>query len=385
MPSISGIVWLAAKDTRRGFDRVAYGLLYFSRFLLTAVPAQGLLALLFLRRPVAPARVWVYCGLCATYVAAVLMIAPSWVPLRNALFFFSFLPPLLLMFSRGGEAARWVTSDRFVIFICAITVAEAILLNTRWGADVWFFRANHPHRNLIFGGWYQRPGGLTGVTSSTAFVILMAMILQDALTSSWKLFTVRHAFVVVALVVVASGTGFVMFGIYLVICLIKVDVRMRLAHLLSIPFVAIALGVLLYGAMGGIWGNQVNRFSFNYVGLIIDNKLEMLRAVGERTATVWLLGRQINDIPQLSAMNDFGYFALWDSMGLVGVALVMLAPALFISSWGKMKAATLFFFLAFVHYPALSSPPGAVLLASYLYRLYELEQPARATRLPAAA
>jgi hypothetical protein len=388
MPSISGFAWPAVKRTRRGFDAVAYTALYFSRFLLTMVPAQLLLVLLFLRRPSAPARVWVYCAVCIVYVAVVMAITPSAVPLRNAAFFLSFLPPLLLMFSRGSEPARWFTSDRFVIAMCLLTLAETVLVNTSYGADVWFFRASHPHRNLIFGEtpWYQRPSGYASVTSSTAFVLLMSMLLKDGDRGDWKLLSWRHSLVALTLVPLFSGTGFVMFGIYLAIWMIPVGIRMRRAHLFSIPFVAIALGALLYGANGGVWSDQLNKFSFHYVGLIVDNKMNMLRDVRERSLLVWLFGRQVNSPPQMSTMNDFGYFALWDSMGSLGVILVMSAPALFIASWRKMKAATLFYFLSFVHYPALCSPPGAVLLALYIHRLYELRRPrTHAMPLKAAA
>lgn len=391
MPSMSTSASPAVNARSNRVVNFAYTFLYFSRFLLTAVPAQALLFLLFLKRPMAPPRVIVYAAVCLLYVTVAMVVAPAptAVPLRNAIFFLSFLPPLLVMFSRGDARIRFYTANTFIIFLCVLTIVEMVLVNTSWGANIWFFPANHPHRHLIFGkGWYQRPSGFTGIASSTGFILVMSMVLADFESAKIQFVSLRNAMVVATLVILASGTGFVMFGIYLALCLMPQGVRIRRSQLLSIPFIAVALGLLMYGANGGLWTNELNKFSFDYVDLIIENKMIMLRGVQTQAPLELFFGRQVATTPLLSTMNDFGYFALFDSMGLVGLTLVLGVPFLFLGAWRRMKAATLFYFLSFVHYPALCSPPGAVLTAIYLFRLNQYRVAslhARRSRPPRAA
>ncbi len=375
---------------RRGWtlSELVLAFLYFSRFVLTTVPAHLSLVAVFARRPAVPRRLLIYMMVVAVFVGFSMLLSPApGVPLRNALFFFSFLTPLILMSSRRDAVARFVVSHRFILLLCAVTIAEAIVVNSWWGANVWFFPANHPHRYLIFGdGWYQRPSGLTGIASSTAFIVVMSLVLGDGGSRQRRLLSFRNLVATFTLLVLATGTGFVLFITYLGLRLLPERRRLTRAHLRTLLALGALVALLLYGATGRLWTSELDKFSFHYVGLIIDNKMEMLVAFRLRPPIEMMVGGQVSaSTPVLSTMTDFGYFGLFDAMGAVGTLLVMSAPLLYWRALAQHKRATFFYLLSYVHYPALCSPPGAVLLALYLFQLSATAATVRARPLPAAA
>ncbi len=353
--------------------RLGLAALYFSRFLLTAVPAQLYLAALFLCRPRAPRPLVWYAVTCGAFVVTTVVLGRSLVPLRNAAFYFSFLTPLLAMCAVRRGAARFTAQNGFVIAVCVATLVEALLINTPLGADVWFFPADHPHRNLIFGaGWYQRPSGLTGIASSTAFIVVFSLILADVFDRNWRLLSARNVLATVTLTVLAAGTGFVLFILYLIT---KVPIRAlagKRPHLVSRLSVIAVVLILLYGATGNLWTNELNKFSFTYVWLIIENKMAMIRELHVPAVQQLLLGGQVSRAaPVLNTASDFGYFGMFHAMGLIGCALVLSAPLVFFRAIPSLAVPTAFVYLSFVHYPSLSSPPGAVLFAFYLFMLHD--------------
>lgn len=356
----------------RTLTKVGLASLYLSRFALTTVPAQLLLLGLSLRKPRAPRRVTLYLLALAVYVSAVLLLNPSPVPLRNILYYFSFLPPFLVMLSAKNDEARFTVTTGFILAICVATIAEAILINTPIGADVWFFPADHPHRHLIFGnGWYQRPSGIAGIASSTASIVVISLVLSDVFEPHWGLFSAKNTFAVLALVVLATGTGFMYFMFYLVLKLLGGKVGSRRTRLGTKVSLFVVIGLLLYGATGGLWTRELNKFSFDYAWLIVENKMVMFRDSEPSTALEFLFGGQASQSASvLNTSSDFGYFGMFHAMGVIGCVLVLCAPFLFYRSLRYFVLPTVFFFLSFVHYPALSSPPGAVLFALYLFMLH---------------
>jgi hypothetical protein len=59
-------------------------------------------------------------------------------------------------------------------------------------------------------------------------------------------------------------------------------------------------------------------------------------------------------------------------IGIIGSVLVLLPPLLFWTARRSMLLPTLAFYLCFFHYPALSSPPGAVMFAVFLFMLWSI-------------
>lgn len=342
---------------------------YFSTFLLTTVPAQLFLFLVFLLKSRAPRKVYVYLAILAGYVVIVLVSNPVTIPMKNMLFYFSFVAPFLVMLSLNHSLNLVVITDGFIAALCLITLALAILVNSPLGGDLWFMPAEHGHRGL-FGGFYQRPLGMAGVASSSAALIVFSLVLNDQTRTEWTLFNKRNVLGMFAVTVIASGTGFMLFVLYLMIRLLAnafSSRRMKFSTKLMITAVVL---MLILGASGTFVIEGFNKFSFAYALLILADKQLALRETTPENLSEVLLGGQVSPVdPTFATASDFGYLSMFNAIGILGSMLVLLPPFLFARSLGAFAVPTIFFFLSFVHYPALSSPPGAVLFATFLYML----------------
>lgn len=345
--------------------------LYFSTFLLTTVPAQMLLMLLFLLRNKAPSKVYFLLVLCAAYLVFVISVNPSEIPLRNILFYFSFLMPFLVMLATNDSANRFAITDGFMAVVCAITVAEAIVVNSPLGTNIWFLPAGHAHRVLMFDGLYQRPLGIAGTAASSGALVVFALALSDISQAKWRLFCKKNIFAILTLGILASGTGFMLFVIYLIMKLPSSVFDAQRASFGTKIFLYCLVSILLLGASSGYFNAEgFNKFSLEYMDFLYENKLMALDALQDTSLVELLLGGQVSqESPVFATASDFGYLSMFEAMGILGVMLVLGAPLLFARTLRFFISPTILFYLSFIHYPALSSPPGAVLFALYLYML----------------
>ena len=363
----------------RGLEKVglnilylfAFIILYFSTFVLTTIPAQLLLVSLFLLKPLAPRKVYLYLTICVTYLFCVISINPSDIPLRNLLFYFSFVMPFLVMLSAKDSVNQFVITDGFIAAVCAVTIAEAIIINSPLATHVWFSSVEgdkeHPARALL--GLF-RPLGVAGRASSSGALVVFSLVLSDMLRTRWTLFCKRNFFAALTLIVIASGTGFMMFIIYLAIRLSSYFLNARRTGLISGLSLTCIFILLLWGASGGLVLEKYNRFSFEYAISIIEHKSSLLTSFEAPDFVELLLGGQVSPTnPILATTTDFGYLGMFSAIGALGGMLILSAPLLFFRALRFFAVPTIFFYLCFIHYPALSSPPGAVLFALYLYML----------------
>lgn len=355
----------------RQFARFGLIVLYFSTFVLTTVPAQIFLVFSFLLKPRVSRKVFFYLSICAVYLFFVISINPSDIPLRNLLFYFSFVMPFLVMLSVRDSINNFAITNGFMAVICAVTVAEAILVNSPLGTNIWFLPAEHAHRVLFFDGLYQRPLGVAGIASSSGALIVFSLALSDMFQTKWRLFCKKNIVAILALALLASGTGFMLLVVYLITkfsCNIFGAKRMLSGTTIGLSFIII---LLTMGASGGYFTTEgFNKFSFEYANLIIVNKELSLSLLQPTSLVELLLGGQVSQgNPVFATASDFGYLSMFGAIGVVGSMLVLGVPLLFARSLRFFVAPTIIFYLSFIHYPALSSPPGAVLFALYLYML----------------
>lgn len=175
-------------------------------------------------------------------------------------------------------------------------------------------------------------------------------------------------FAVLTLVVLATGTGFVLFVVYFAAMSAYQASRQR--SVFANVFRLATVMFLSLGAAGGFVTEGFTKFSFDYAYLILGMKVSRVESFTSQGFKELLLGGQVSLVnPVMTTTGDFGYLGMISSIGLLGAALVLGAPLLFARSLRGFIGPTVLFILSFVHYPALSSPPGAVLFALYLYML----------------
>ena len=347
------------------------GLLYFASYILTTVPAQLLLIFLFLMQPRVPRKVAFYLIFCIIYFVGIIAINPSVIPLRNMFFYFSFVMPFLIMLSTRNRVNYFTITEKFMVVVCTVTVVEAIIINSPLGTNIWFLPANHVHRVLMFNGLYQRPLGISGVASSSAALIVFSLVLSDVFKEKWRFLSKKNILAILALIVLASGTGFVLFMIYLIMKLFSNVFSIQRMGLVVKIAVFSFVGVLFLGASSNLFlADGFNKFSFVYVSYIFQNKVMSFESLQLASLVEVLFGGQISqENPVFATASDFGYLSMFNAIGIFGSLLVLSAPLLFSRSIRFFIIPTIFFYMCFLHYPALLSPPGAVLFALYLYIL----------------
>lgn len=376
-------------------------LLYFTRFITTTVPAQAYLLLVFLRRPKLPAKIWVYLSAITCYWAIVLVFSRSPVPFQHLLFYFAFVTPAIVMISqRPVDALRFI-SPRFVIGVCALVLLEALVLNSPFASYASFFLpadwATSSENGQLF-GFYQRPLGIAGNASMTSGILIFSAVLADtarrvfphglvasrdgvpemAQPGRIAFFDGQTLMVTVTILALASGMGFVLLLLYFPWRGLS-DFALtwkRLAAFgvaFAIPLFAVFAAFNYFNTIEGF-----DKFGVSYAQYLFDTKLASAAdALGPQRAQFGqiMFGNQVDPATLSAATSgDFGFLVMFHAIGAVGAAFVLAAPFLFPRSLRAFFGPSVFFYLTFLHYPALMSPPGAVLFGLYLYTLFCYER-----------
>lgn len=346
-----------------------YGL-FLSRFITSTVPAQIALGLLAVGTKRVPERLLGYLIVCAGYVGIVVVINPAYAPVSNFLFYFSFVPAFLVMLAtRAAESEEFLTA-RAMKLISLLTFLDAVAMNSFLRPYMWFYPEGHVHGQSMIFGFYNRPAGIAAVTSSSGALAVFMLVLSDWWHPREALTNRRTLWTLATLVLLQSGTGFAMFSAYVLLRVYsqyRSSIQKRGASLVVLAGVvaAIYLTLGISDETAAQW-----RFSFAYARLVYDIKVEeVIRSTFGNFDTL-MLGAQIDaTLVGNITTSDFGVLGMLMGIGIVGTVLVLLPPLLFWTRRRSMALPTAFFYACFLHYPALSSPPGAVMYAVFLFML----------------
>ncbi len=369
----------SAVPTLRRATLVRFGLraLFVSRYLTSTVPAQLLLLLLGMVRLRLPGRMLAYIAVSALYVGVVLVQNPQYAPMSNFIFYFSFVPPFLVMMSTRSEGSQEFLDLRAMKVVLVLTALDAVAMSTGLRQYMWFFPEGHSHGQSMIFGFYNRPSGVAAVASSSGALAVFMLVLSDLWHRRETLLNRRLVITLLTLLLLQSGTGFAMFGAYVVLRLVqqyrsRLRVRNRSAGLLILASVVGAI----YTTRNLEFEQAAQfRFSLEYARQVYEVKVAQLELTRfGRPATLWL-GAQIDPalVGQVTT-SDFGVLGMVQGIGIVGTTLILLPPLLFRTGRRSLVLPTVFFYACFLHYPALSSPPGAVIYGAFLWTLWSVKR-----------
>lgn len=373
-------------------------LLYFSRFIMTTVPAQAALMLLFIKKPILPLRIYLYVFAIVFYWATVFGIGYARFQLQNLIFFFSFLPPLLVFFSMRQEAVPVFITDKFIKIVAILTLIEAILVNSPYSGLLFFYPKDDVNDYVQLLGFYQRPLGIGGNPSMTSCVLIFSLVMSDLMNKIFTLdsktrkicgikqvrdgenafFSYRTILVAITILILASGTGFALLFLYYCTRWFS-HFRLNMTGLVRLSGITIVIAIMIFGCFYVTEHiDNFDKFSLTYFQLMYDYKfiiiMNSLADIGNSILTL-LFGMQVDpSILSASTSGDFGYLSMFNTLGAVGSILVLIAPLLFPTSLWVFRVPTVFFCFSFIHYPGLLSPPGAVLFSIYIYSMFLYKQ-----------
>ena len=350
-------------------DIIAYSglfLLIFAQYLTTAIPAYLVLMVGLLASPniKLPPRMMLYVIAVICYWLAVLSYGIGRNLATHLLFYFGFLIPYIVLSSNKRVKRDFFISEKILIGLCVSIIVEAILFNSPVARYLYFFPVDGSENRVALFGFYQRPTGVAGNASMTAGVLFFLSVLVERVRGALKIGT--QFLVLASTILLASGTGFGLLLLYLVISVFrsgrlnKRTLAQGLFYLMILAF-SIAFASGYFGEF-----DQFDKFSANYFVLMYDYKMAVVEEIF-RNASIQLVlfGHQI--IPDFTATSgDSGFIIAPYAIGLIGAGLLFVAPLLFPAGVRRNILPTLFFYAAFIHYPGLLTPPGQVLIGCYL-------------------
>lgn len=276
------------------------------------------------------------------------------------LFFLSFTAYLLLLFVANGIADSFrivrffwgflffylifksgiqIQIDKALLFLSALTLLEAVLINTVIPAEL---LPNYPsvidadgHFNH---GGYQRPYGFGG-SASVLSVILVAMLAASKL--GWK----GKSLAISAILACMSGSGFVALFIYF------------------LAIVPSSVTLLLVPAFIGIvYSEIIEKISFYYISLLVEFKTNQI--VSEIPMDSLLMGVPLETRPETGIGGDFAGLSFFALNGFVG--LLLLSIFLVANTNKKNWLPLLIMFAGTLHYGVIFFLPGQLMFGYFL-------------------
>lgn len=164
-----------------------------------------------------------------------------------------------------------------------------------------------------------------------------------------------------ALISFGSGTGFVLFFIFLF-----VKYKLYKGFKLFFGLIVIYAATVFVMSQDLTEGGILMRMSGNYFGTLIDLKTiqisEVLDKINDSVYNT-IFGVNYKSIEVVRVMSDFGWIDFLECYGLIGISMFIFFLIF------KKKIFTfpvLIILLGFFHYPAIGSIPGQILFASIL-------------------
>lgn len=371
-------------------------ILFFSQFILTSIPAKAALLLLFFNKPVLPTRVYLYLMVVCFYWIVVFSFGYSSIKIQYVLFYFSFIPPLLCLLTFKPTAIRLFITNKFFIIILVITIIEALLDNSPFKNFLYFMPSADSSDRTNFFGFYQRPMGVAGNPSMTSCVMIFSAVLADTLDKipqnifdgttaldesksnhQSTIFNSRTLSLTATILVLFSGTGFGLLLLYFITKLLD-QIKLNTKSIMRFIVVSVILIFMGYVSLSmskdpDVLYKNNNKFSLAYAKLMFDYKVySVIESLEQQNINVntMLCGTQIDkNVLDASTSGDFGFLVTYTAIGAIGSILIFIAPLLFLSALWKFLVPTIFFYVSFLHYPGLLSPPGAVVFALYIYSM----------------
>lgn len=253
----------------------------------------------------------------------------------------------------------------FFILTCIISSIDFILINTIVPIQM---MKNVPGGELnlsaqdIRGDFYRCYGlGSSPTVSATIIVVLLASVFyyqKRQYKDKYILFTIA------VLTMFGSGTGFLLFFIFLFM-------RFKLYKGLKLWFGLLILTLFVFVLMlidQSANGGLLSRISIVYLDFLIDLKVEQTSEVLVKiheSIIQSLFGYNYTSNEGLRIMSDFGWLDILEACGYLGTILIWI----FVIVKKKFfNPPVLLLMIGVFHYPALFSIPGQMLFAALLVR-----------------
>jgi hypothetical protein len=286
-------------------------------------------------------------------------------------YYFGFL--VFYVFFRQQELQTKINIDNLLLCIAAITILEAILINTIIPPEI---MPNFPdlanpdlmeaHKTKLL-GFYTRPYSVGANSSITSSIIVTLMMLRLKLsTNKLSLFNITEVLSVVAVLVSCSGTGYLLLLLYFLLRSNKTRHLMLILLLLALIYLA----YFFYNPPEGSSASLLYKVSPVYITALLEFKISQFidqYNIFSKGAFASFFGMGFQAGDNLPIMSDFGWINFLYVNGVVGVSIYLIIIISRINSVNKWPLFLLV--LGGFHYAAIFSMPAGQLLFAYCLAL----------------
>lgn len=259
--------------------------------------------------------------------------------------------------------------EKLLFWMSIMVIVEAVLINTVLPPKL---LPNYPKNEVVIDtfktqilGFYQRPYsiGTNSSISSTLLVLLLFSIEKYKRKGTVQISRKLMAISTFAIVLLGSGVGYMLYLLFLVY---KINPFKNILRTIISIFVILTIYILLFVVnIGSVDG--LEKISNVYMGFLYDFKAGQLQdtlAAFKGDTGFWLIGQKFDDPKDLIIWSDFAWENLFYCTGLIGLIITII---IFIVKANKHNFIPLvIFMLGAIHYGAMYSLPGQLLLG-YLF------------------
>jgi hypothetical protein len=253
---------------------------------------------------------------------------------------------------------------RLLFLISACVIAEAFLINTIISPEI---LPNYPavtddrvtYETRIL-GFYQRPYSIGTNASITSTIIIVLMFYTRAM--GIELNRITKVVATTAIILLGSGVGYMLFLLYNLFLLQPFKNVIR--SVISVSFVLLLYFLIFIADIGATEG--LEKISSVYLEFLYELKagqMEDVRYALHHAAKGVLIGQQFHEPSELIIWSDFAWNDMYYCTGLLGVGLLVFILLIKFNRYNWVPF--LIFIIGAIHYGAIFSLPGQLLLGYF--------------------
>ena len=289
----------------------------------------------------------------------------------NALFFFGYLFCLFCVARYQYTFRNFIFSRNIIFYFCFLIILEFMIF--RYFPQFRPLLTNGFHDSVNLSDSTVRALGIAGNSTMTSVLVLMLWSIR---LDHNLLIRGESLAVFISILLLGSGLGVIVLFLFYLYRLHHFLVKhLRFSGLLNMIFYLSSFSVFLILILSVVTAllseftedSYFWKISPDYISFLIEAK--SIQATTNSDLYSIFFGTQ-HLMATAQTSGDFGYYNIYDTVGLVGLFIVFYFPLRFIQTFKSFPLSYSVFFISFLHYPGLLTIPGQILFAFFSYMVY---------------
>lgn len=267
--------------------------------------------------------------------------------------------------------------DKLLWIICGAVVLEAILVNTVVPIR---FLPNYPKDGLgdfiaetKILGFYQRPYSIGTSSTITSTLVMVLIFYVFGFSKEQSIDKSRNLlmFSIFSVIILGSGTGYALLLMFLVY---KIGpFKNKISAIITVGAILLIYYLIFIADIGSLDG--LDKISAFYLEFLYDFKAIQIEDVIyalESESGQFIIGRAFDDPKGLIIWSDFAWLNLFECTGYMGLFVTIFIFLFKTNRYNYIPI--LVFLIGAIHYGAIYSLPGQLLVGYFMSTKYKIKQ-----------